>query len=548
MHTPTSETASARPSTTQVTPHESHGWRISRRTFIVNSFAAAAALPMLRAAAAPGRDIVHTYRFQSDGKIEVSMIRYIYGTPAPLDGPGLKMIDEKFNFDYKPMLVPEADYIEKLSTVIAGGDIPDIIVFKIGDSNFYKWAGQGAFLPLDDLVTSPDYKTFSYVPESSWNLGRVSGKLFAIPQYYPPYSLTPSIRQDWLDKLGLKMPTSYDELKQVALAFTQKDPTGQGRKTYGIAVGRDINPGYAMGAYWDDGYWSQKDDKGRLIPGTITDANKARIQFLADLWAEGAVTRDFAVIDWATTNKEFYSGKAGIFIGAPRGMSQDYMAALLQIDPGAKPVPIPPFVAPDKSQGFLRAAGAGALTALSAKLTGNDDKTKRILAFLDYCRIPYSQDQQVPSNPDWDWINGGQGKGYEVKDGKSVTLDSSTSPKGLSPMPYLVDVTSWPKKPEDIDYKLGYGSQPIMAAWAGALQDMWTKYPGADNPTNGIVSQTDQLKGTEISDYMSGEFTKMIAGQRGMDTWDKLKQEYLDKGGEQIIQETNDGLAKRNGG
>ena len=527
---------------------ERAGRRISRRTFLVSSFAAAAALPFLEAAAAPGEEIARTYRFQSGDKIEVSMIRFVFGTPAPLDGPGVQMIDEKFNFDYKPMLVPEADYTEKLSTVVAGGDVPDIIVFKVGDSNFYKWAGQGAFLPLDDLVTPPDYKTFGYVPENTWNLGKVDGKLYAIPQYYPPYALTPSIRQDWLDKLGLKMPTTYDELKAVALAFTQKDPSGQGRKTYGIAMGQNVNPGYAMGAYWDPGYWSQKDDQGRLIPGMLTDAYKSLVQFLTDLWAVGAVTRDFAVMDWATTNKEFYSGKAGIFIGALRGMSQDYMAALLQIDPGAKPVPIPPFVAPDKSQGFLRTAGAGGLTAFSAKLSGNDDKIKRILAFIDYQRIPFTLEQQVASNPDWDWRNGGEGKGYEIKDGKTVSLEAPTSAKGLSPMSYLADITSWPKKDSDIVYKATYTTQPLMAAWAGALQDMWTKHPGADNPTNGIVSQTGQLKGTEISTYMSGEFTKMIAGQRGMDTWDQLKQEYLDKGGEQIIQETNDGLAKRNGG
>ena len=45
------------------------------------------------------------------------------------------------------------------------------------------------------------------------------------------------IRQDWLDNLGLKMPTTIEELKEVARAFTEDDPDGNGQNdTYGLAV------------------------------------------------------------------------------------------------------------------------------------------------------------------------------------------------------------------------------------------------------------------------------------------------------------------------
>ena len=46
---------------------------------------------------------------------------------------------------------------------------------------------------------------------------------------------------------------------------------------------------------------------------------------LSELYKQGAMTKDYAILNWGDTNKEFYSGKAGIFIGTPRGMSQDYM-------------------------------------------------------------------------------------------------------------------------------------------------------------------------------------------------------------------------------
>lgn len=43
------------------------------------------------------------------------------------------------------------------------------------------------------------------------------------------------IRQDWLDRLDLKAPTTIEEFEQVIAAFTNEDPDGNGKKdTYGF--------------------------------------------------------------------------------------------------------------------------------------------------------------------------------------------------------------------------------------------------------------------------------------------------------------------------
>ena len=44
------------------------------------------------------------------------------------------------------------------------------------------------------------------------------------------------IRQDWLTRLGLKTPATWEEVAQVAEAFTRKDPDGNGKNdTFGLA-------------------------------------------------------------------------------------------------------------------------------------------------------------------------------------------------------------------------------------------------------------------------------------------------------------------------
>ena len=74
------------------------------------------------------------------------------------------------------------------------------------------------------------------------------------------------IRKDWLDKLGLKVPTTTDELMAVMKAFTFNDPDGNGKAdTYGYGafieitnyeadLGRRFEP--ILGAFGVDGTWN----------------------------------------------------------------------------------------------------------------------------------------------------------------------------------------------------------------------------------------------------------------------------------------------------
>src|SRR5690606_11186418 len=150
---------------------------------------------------------------------KITSLNFTYDEIPSSDGVGLKMINEKFNVDYKPIILKYSDYASKLASTIAGGDIPDTVAHDAPDSNYFKWSGQGAFLALTGYIHK--YPTLEMVDKSVWDAVTVDGKIYSIPKYFPQnYLQTMIIRQDWLDNLGLKMPTSYEELKQVAVAFT----------------------------------------------------------------------------------------------------------------------------------------------------------------------------------------------------------------------------------------------------------------------------------------------------------------------------------------
>ncbi|MCF6409985.1 extracellular solute-binding protein [Pseudalkalibacillus salsuginis] len=479
----------------------------------------------------------------TDNKLKITAMDYRYGDPPPKDGPGLKMINKKFNVDYQPQFVPQGDYDEKLTAVVASGDLPDLIGFKGDDMKYYKWAGQGAFLPLNDYIDK--YPTLKDVPDYVWDAMKVDGEIYGIPTYYPIYDLTPVIRKDWLDKLGLKVPTDYEELKEVALAFTKEDPDGNGKNdTYGIAIGEMINPDYDMGAYWNADTWIHKNEDGEYIPGYISDARKDLIELFADLYDEKAITPDFSVINWADTNKEFYSGKAGIFIGAPRGMSEAYMQSLLEINPDAEFAPIYPFKDPEGNTGYTAHPGYGGIIALSAEMAKDPDKIKKVLEVLDFGRTFYPRDQRNSNNDDFDWWWGHEGTGYTMQDDKAVLVENFAS-DGLAPSTYLVDNSMWAPSDEMNEYSKDYNVDKLSSLVAD-LEKMHSDTKHYVNPINGIVSETAQQKGGELNQLLINEQTKMIVGQRPISDWDKMVEEYMQKGGAKIIEEYNKQINDKN--
>ncbi|WP_462409873.1 extracellular solute-binding protein [Neobacillus sp. Marseille-QA0830] len=477
--------------------------------------------------------------FDHSKKYTVTGMTFRFGDPPPASSPGLDMINEKFNVDYQPQIIPQADYLEKSSAVVASGDMPDMIGFQAADNRFYQWAKEGAFLPLDDYLK--EYKTLGAIPDYVYSSFKVNGKIYGIPRYSQPYPLTPIIRKDWLDNLGLKVPTNYKELEEVAIAFTKNDPDKNGQNdTYGLAIGQNINPDFNLGAYWDSTAWYHKNKDGEYIPGIISKGRKEVVQFMADLYKEGAMTKDFAVLNWTDTNGEFYKGKAGIFVGGVSGMSEDYLNGLLKINPEAKFVALEPFQAPDKSKGFTRGSGYSGILALNAKLEKDPAKIYRTLEMVDFGKQYYPSDQKNPQNKDFDFYWGKEGTGYNMVDNAPVRVPTFST-AGLAPSTYFLDNLEQVPTDAKLSYADAYKT-PAMKELTTNLQTMFEANKMYINPSNGVISETNSTKGAELTQYLINEQSKMIAGQRPISEWDQMVDEYLAKGGANVIKEINQGI------
>ncbi len=159
--------------------------------------------------------------------------------PAKEDDFVHQYILENYNLDITLQPAPSDGGDAKLNAMIASGEMPDIIQAYWGPSNSVakQLVDQDILVPIDDYVGENAYLN-EYLTEDEWVYLTFNGQKYAVAQPRPFSNWqTIWIRQDWLDNLGLSMPTTIEELSDVALAFTTQDPDGNGQDdTYGFTA------------------------------------------------------------------------------------------------------------------------------------------------------------------------------------------------------------------------------------------------------------------------------------------------------------------------
>jgi putative aldouronate transport system substrate-binding protein len=123
------------------------------------------------------------------------------------------------------------------------------------------------------------------------------------------------VRQDWLDKLKLPLPKTTEEYLQVAKAFTEQDPDGNGKKDTLGSTFWDVDYMYQLGQASDEtlpmitSYHLINDQYVRTW-----DRPKADLAFKKALYDAGTVDKDtFTDKNMAKAQQDWVNGKLGIY-------------------------------------------------------------------------------------------------------------------------------------------------------------------------------------------------------------------------------------------
>jgi putative aldouronate transport system substrate-binding protein len=202
-------------------------------------------------------------------------------------------------------------FIEKRNLLIAGGDLPDAILdASYSDYDLQKLGKDGTIIPVEDLIdqympnlkkvldTKPEYKsmitaTDGHIYAFPWieELGEGKESIHSIDTF-------PWINVEWLNNLGLEMPTTTEELKEVLLAFKNDDPNGNGIADE-IPLSFIINKGgedlaflfspFGLGDNWDHTVVS---NDGKVIFTAAQQGYQDAMMYFAELYKDNLIDEE----------------------------------------------------------------------------------------------------------------------------------------------------------------------------------------------------------------------------------------------------------------
>ncbi len=154
-----------------------------------------------------------------------------------------KYLEDKLNINIEFYMLP-ADAAETRTKVnlmaTSNDDLPDVMITDnfLTNEMILQLGGSGFFTPLNDYLNDPEkMPNFNAIPDEDREdilqaTTMADGNIYGFAAYEPEtWNLTPNrmfINRAWLDKLGLEVPTTTDELKTVLEAFRDGDPNGNG--------------------------------------------------------------------------------------------------------------------------------------------------------------------------------------------------------------------------------------------------------------------------------------------------------------------------------
>ena len=231
-----------------------------------------------------------------------------------------KTIGEKFGVTFDFQLTPSDAIAEKRNMVLGGKpeNYPDIMVAD--PKEMAQYYDTGIFVELTDLIPEkiPNFLTAAEKADPYYlkNIKTDDGKLWYVTKIeYSNYNLFPYINQDWLDELGLAMPTTVEELYDVFVKFKE-------------AKAADGNIIWAAGPWESNKIWKTMmqyfgtDEKwlhpaeGSFVYGPYERAEntKAALEFMHKCYVEGIMDPDWISRDDDSINAKINAGEVGFFI------------------------------------------------------------------------------------------------------------------------------------------------------------------------------------------------------------------------------------------
>jgi putative aldouronate transport system substrate-binding protein len=315
---------------------------------------------------------------------------------------------------------------------IASGDLPEVSgIPDVRTPTLLNAIKNGAYWDLTDYFG--DFSQYpnlrDNVAENCYTYLSVNNRIYAAPRSRTRIDLGVNIRKDWLDKLGLPLPTTLDEYADALEAIVNSDPDGNGQKdTIGLLIDTSVpgSLGVAFGAL-DPQY---TEDGAGIYHMYLNDGYIDTVAYLADLYKRGAISPQFASTK-IEDNQNYYSTNRGAsyIMSIWHHWEWETSSAKVQPDPAPKVVSL----VLDGPKGKAIQLNTGVSGGYYVSKNVPEEKMIRILKYLED-----ATSMEVTNLAYY----GIEGVHHTLKDGMPVlnelgTQQINTSSKCVGPLAYM---------------------------------------------------------------------------------------------------------------
>ena len=450
---------------------------------------------------------------------------------------------------YKLISPNAEDYQQKLVLAMTSGDLPDI--FHVNDLALYKqMVDAGVIADLTDVYEREANPTLKSIVEGEGtgfiDNFKFDGKLYCIPGKMPStngYSYL-WIRKDWLDKLGLEIPKTMDDVMEVARAFVEQDPDGNGKDdTLGLSIDENYTVFGSMGIFWAYGgqaagkkFWSKLED-GTVGYSMVQPEMKGGLKWLQEMYVQGLLNPEFSTQSFTDIGPMIANNSLGMFYGCHwyagqiNGVKSEIPDAewIPILAPGTDGNPAPVYASVDMNGIYCVRADYEHPEALIAMFNAYTEK-------------------QFGEKNDFENYFACKENGNLWQSGPIHMLDADVDIEPFREMKKAMDEGTldtltgvggsyWKYIQEgDLSYKLMFGPEGSCFELVDATYPdifTWNSYQGAPTPT-----QSERW--SSMQEIIDTSYIKMITGEEDVDEgFDKMVSDWMAAGGDKVTEEVN---------
>jgi putative aldouronate transport system substrate-binding protein len=410
--------------------------------------------------------------------------------------------------------IPAADYPDKMATIMAGGDLPDVLSVAPttalpheGDFIVKTMANLSEFLSGDAVK---DYPNLANIATSSWkSVGRFDGGIYGVP--IPRAKPGPVV---WIDE-GEFAKRGYET---DGAGFSRDRYTGVIRdlthgKQYGLGATTDLGWSGHAGSHGVPNSWSLSN--GKFISQYESPHFEEMLSYLNKLWTSRLYYPDSLSLSSVDIKTRFYNGTVKSYVD-----SFSALPATLSTVRDFAPQAMIPYTVDGVTPTHRATFGRFGYTVINKKLS--PAKIKMVLRVLDYLSSPFGTEEYQLVN------YGVEGVHFTRNDKGDPIPTELGSTENVVNLPFYY-----------------MGSAPQVLYVPNAAEGVKAAYKWeqqicpkmVDDPSAGLRSDTESTSGTILDQNVNDTMISIITGRQPISSWGEAVKKWKSGGGDQIAKE-----------